>query len=64
MTDYVPLHEAHAHSTRCYWDLNQCRWVCQKPVGDGNRSIGDECAAQSPMARVTEVPPLSPMAAG
>jgi hypothetical protein len=37
MTDNVPLREAHAHSSRCYWDSNVCRWVCQEPVGDGNR---------------------------
>jgi hypothetical protein len=42
MTDNVPLHEAHAHSMRCYWDLNVCRWVCQQSVGDGNRSINPE----------------------
>jgi hypothetical protein len=36
MSDVVPTapdpRPTHRHTSRCYWDLMECSWVCRSPV--------------------------------
>jgi hypothetical protein len=59
MTDDLSLREAHAHCTRCYWDLNLCRWVCREPAGGGDRPLLDIRDAPLPITPAQPVPSLS-----
>jgi len=31
-TSWQSLDLAHQHAARCYWDLRECRWECEKPA--------------------------------
>jgi hypothetical protein len=41
MADNTSTARGHRHTSRCYWDLTECRWVCRPGSPETNHSQED-----------------------